>query len=91
MKTSETRIGHRNKIREFVTINRGTKGGRMVTSIGDDNLVMAYVHIAHDVTLTHHIILANSVTFAGHVQVASTPISAAIPASTSFAGLGGIP
>lgn len=66
---SETRIGHRNKIREFVTINRGTEGGGMVTSIGDDNLLMAYVHIAHDVVLTHHIILANAVTFAGHVYV----------------------
>jgi UDP-N-acetylglucosamine acyltransferase len=66
---SETRIGSRNRIREFVTINRGTAGGGMVTSIGDDNLLMAYVHIAHDVILTHHIILANAVTFAGHVYV----------------------
>ena len=41
----------------------------MVTSIGNNNLLMAYVHIAHDVTVTNHIILANSVTFAGHVHV----------------------
>ncbi len=68
---SETRIGNRNKIREFVTINRGTTGGGMVTSIGDDNLLMAYVHIAHDVILENHIILANAVTFAGHVCVGS--------------------
>jgi UDP-N-acetylglucosamine acyltransferase len=66
---SETRIGSRNKIREFVTVNRGTEGGGMVTSIGDDNLLMAYVHIAHDVVLTNRIILANGVTFAGHVYV----------------------
>jgi UDP-N-acetylglucosamine acyltransferase len=66
---SETRIGHRNKIREFVTINRGTEGGGMVTSIGDDNLLMAYVHVAHDVTIHNHTILANGVTFAGHVTV----------------------
>ena len=46
---SETRIGRPNKIREFVTIHRGTEGGGMVTRIGDDNLLMAYVHIAHDV------------------------------------------
>ena len=46
---SSTRIGHRNKIREFVTIHRGTEGGGMLTSIGDDNLLMAYVHVAHDV------------------------------------------
>ena len=45
---SETRIGRRNKIREFVTIHRGTEGGGMVTSIGDDNLLMAYAHVAHD-------------------------------------------
>src|SRR5260370_18567209 len=45
---SATRIGHRNRIREFVTIHRGTEGGGMVTSIGDDNLLMAYVHVAHD-------------------------------------------
>jgi UDP-N-acetylglucosamine acyltransferase len=68
---SEARIGNRNKIREFVTINRGTTGGGMVTSIGDDNLLMAYVHIAHDVILENHIILANAVTFAGHVCVGS--------------------
>ena len=46
---AETRIGNRNKIREFVTIHRGTEGGGLVTSIGDDNLLMAYVHVAHDV------------------------------------------
>jgi UDP-N-acetylglucosamine acyltransferase len=66
---SETRIGDRNKIREFVTINRGTEGGGMITSIGDDNLLMAYVHVAHDVKIEDHTILANSVTFAGHVHV----------------------
>jgi UDP-N-acetylglucosamine acyltransferase len=66
---SETRIGHRNKIREFVTIHRGTEGGGMVTSIGDDNLLMAYVHVAHDVIIGSHTILANGVTFAGHVVV----------------------
>ena len=66
---SETRIGQRNKIREFVTIHRGTEGGGMVTSIGDDNLLMAYVHVAHDVIIQNHTILANGVTFAGHVIV----------------------
>jgi UDP-N-acetylglucosamine acyltransferase len=66
---SSTRIGHRNRIREFVTIHRGTEGGGMVTSIGDDNLLMAYVHIAHDVHIGNHTVLANAVTFAGHVIV----------------------
>ena len=66
---SETRIGNRNSIREFVTINRGTEGGGMVTGIGDDNLLMAYVHVAHDVKIGNGTVLANGVTFAGHVVV----------------------
>jgi UDP-N-acetylglucosamine acyltransferase len=66
---SETRVGHRNKIREFVTIHRGTEGGGMITSIGDDNLLMAYVHVAHDVRIGNHTVLANAVTFGGHVVV----------------------
>lgn len=66
---SETRIGSRNIIREFVTINRGTEGGGMVTSIGDDNLVMAYTHIAHDAQVGNHIVLANGATVGGHVVV----------------------
>ncbi len=66
---SQTKIGHRNKIREFVTIHRGTEGGGMITSIGDDNLLMAYVHVAHDVRIGSHTVLANAVTFAGHVIV----------------------
>ena len=66
---SETRIGHRNKIREFVTIHRGTEVGGMITSIGDDNLLMAYVHVAHDVRIGNHTVLANAVTFGGHVVV----------------------
>ena len=66
---SETRIGDRNKIREFVTIHRGTEGGGMVTRIGSDNLLMAYVHVAHDAQVGDHIILGNAVTFAGHVVV----------------------
>ena len=66
---SEARIGNCNSIREFVTIHRGTEGGGMITSIGDENLLMAYVHVAHDVVIHNHTILANSVTFAGHVVV----------------------
>lgn len=66
---SETRIGDGNAIREFVTINRGTEGGGMVTAVGNGNLLMAYVHIAHDVVVNNHAILANGVTFAGHVTV----------------------
>src|SRR5579863_7144704 len=51
---AETHIGNRNKIRESVTIHRGTEGGGLVTSIGDDNLLMAYVHVAHDAHVGNH-------------------------------------
>jgi len=66
---AETRIGHRNRIREFVTIHRGTAGGGLVTSIGDDNLLMPYTHVAHDVRIGDHVIMANGAQLAGHVTV----------------------
>src|SRR6185369_10054554 len=66
---AETHIGHRNRIREFVTIHRGTQGGGLLTAIGSDNLLMAYTHIAHDVRIGDHVILANGVTLAGHVTI----------------------
>ena len=88
---SETRIGHRNKIREFVTINRGTTGGGMVTAIGSDNLLMAYVHVAHDVIITDHVILANNVTFAGHVYVGEYANIGGHAAFISFAASAGMP
>ena len=66
---AETRIGSRNRIREFVTIHRGTRGGGLVTSIGNDNLLMTYTHVAHDVQIGDHVILGNSVGLAGHVVI----------------------
>ena len=66
---AETRIGDRNRIREFVTIHRGTQGGGLVTSIGSDNLLMVYTHVAHDVHIGNHVILGNSVGLAGHVTI----------------------
>jgi UDP-N-acetylglucosamine acyltransferase len=66
---AETRIGHRNRIREFVTIHRGTEGGGLVTSIGNDNLLMVYSHVAHDCRIGDHVILGNSVGLAGHVII----------------------
>ena len=66
---TETRIGKRNQIREFVTIHRGTRGGGGVTLIGDDNLLMAQTHIAHDCSLGNEIIMANAATLAGHVEI----------------------
>jgi UDP-N-acetylglucosamine acyltransferase len=65
-----TRIGMRNHIREFVTIHRGTAGGGGTTVIGDDNLLMAQAHVAHDCQLGNEIIMANAATLAGHVEIA---------------------
>ena len=62
-------LGDRNTVREFCTINRGTAQDAGVTRVGDDNWIMAYVHIAHDVQVGSHTILANNATLAGHVQV----------------------
>ena len=59
-------IGKHNVIREYVTINRGTESGGGLTRIGDRNLVMAYVHIAHDCRLGNEVIMSNSVTLGGH-------------------------
>lgn len=64
-----TKIGSRCIIREFVTINRGTEEGGGLTSIGDNCLLMAYVHIAHDCTLGNNIVMANNATLAGHIQI----------------------
>lgn len=65
-----TRIGKRNHIREFVTIHRGTNGGGGLTQIGDDNLLMAQAHIAHDCKIGNNVIMANAATLAGHVEIA---------------------
>jgi UDP-N-acetylglucosamine acyltransferase len=63
-------IGARNHIREFVTVHRGTFGGGGITRIGDDNLLMAQAHVAHDCQLGNYIIMANAATLAGHVEIA---------------------
>ena len=66
---TELHIGDRNLIREFCTFNLGTAQDSAVTRVGNDNWVMAYVHLAHDVQLGNHTTLANNATLAGHVQV----------------------
>jgi UDP-N-acetylglucosamine acyltransferase len=66
---AETRIGKRNHIREFVTIHRGSAGGGMLTQTGDDCLIMAQAHIAHDCKLGNEVIMANAATLAGHVII----------------------
>ncbi len=66
---AETRVGNRNRIREFVTIHRGTAGGGLVTRIGSDNLIMVQSHVAHDCRIGDHVIIGNSVGIAGHVVI----------------------
>ncbi|MCC5856909.1 MAG: acyl-ACP--UDP-N-acetylglucosamine O-acyltransferase [Ectothiorhodospiraceae bacterium] len=67
-------IGNRNTIREFVTINRGTVQDSGVTTIGDDNWIMAYVHIAHDCRIGDRTVFANGASLAGHVRVSDDVI-----------------
>ncbi len=62
-------IGDRNRIREFVTIHRGTVQDGGVTRIGDDNLFMAYTHVAHDCQIGNHVIMANAASLGGHVRL----------------------
>ncbi len=62
-------IGDRNTIREFCTLNRGTAQDAGVTRLGDDNWIMAYVHLAHDCVVGNHTIFANNAQLAGHVHV----------------------
>src|SRR5690606_4225719 len=62
-------IGDGNMFREFVTLNTGTAQDVGVTRVGDDNWIMAYVHIAHDCQIGSHTIIANSVQLAGHIHV----------------------
>lgn len=66
---TRTEIGARNQIREFVTIHRGTTGGGGLTKIGDDNLLMAQAHVAHDCLIGNNVIMANAATLAGHVTI----------------------
>lgn len=66
---TETVIGNNNRIREHVTIHRGTVQGGGITKIGDNNLFMVNAHIAHDCQIKNNCILANNATLAGHVQL----------------------
>ena len=86
---SYLRIGSRNKIREYVTINPGTKEGTE-TLIGDDNLLMAYVHIAHDCIVNNHIVFANAATLAGHVIVEDRAIIGGLSGIHQFVRIGAL-
>jgi UDP-N-acetylglucosamine acyltransferase len=86
----ETRleIGDRNTIREFATINRGTGVGGSVTRIGNDNLLMAYIHVAHDCIVGNHVILSNNASLAGHVTVADHAILGGFTLVHQFCAIG---
>ncbi len=67
-------IGDRNTIREYTSMHRGTKQDRSLTKIGNDNLFMAYTHVAHDCIIGNHVIMANGASLAGHVHLHSHAI-----------------
>jgi len=86
-KKSFVKIGNGNVIREFVTVNRGTKEGS-VTSIGDNNLIMAYVHIAHDCVVGNKAVIANAATMAGYVTVEDKVIIGGLVGIHQFVHIG---
>ncbi|AAU37068.1 acyl-ACP--UDP-N-acetylglucosamine O-acyltransferase [Basfia succiniciproducens] len=85
---TKTIIGDRNRIRESVTIHRGTVQGGGVTRIGDDNLFMINSHIAHDCIIKNRCILANNATLAGHVQLDDFVIVGGMSAIHQFVVVG---
>ncbi|HUY15461.1 MAG TPA: acyl-ACP--UDP-N-acetylglucosamine O-acyltransferase [Terriglobia bacterium] len=85
---TQLRLGNGNVIREFVTLHRGTLEGDGVTSIGNHNLLMAYVHIAHDCRLGDSIIMANGASLAGHVEIGDQAVIGAFCAIHQFCRIG---
>ena len=81
-------IGDRNTVREFCTFNIGSPGDRGVTRIGDDNWLMAYVHLAHDCQVGDHTIFANNAQLAGHVQVGDWAILGGFTVVHQFVKIG---
>jgi UDP-N-acetylglucosamine acyltransferase len=81
-------IGDRNVIRESATVNRGTAQGAGVTRIGDDNLLMAYSHVAHDCQLGNQIVLSNVATLGGHVEIGDFAIMGGLSAVHQFTKVG---
>jgi len=81
-------IGNGNTIREFTLINPGTIGGGAITRIGDDNLLMGYVHVGHDVIIGNRCILANATNLGGHVEIGNHTVIGAMSAVHQFVKLG---
>lgn len=84
----ELLIGDRNTIREFCTLNIGSPGDAGVTRVGDDNWIMAYVHIAHDCMVGNKTILANNTTLGGHVHLADWVIVGGLTGIHQFVKIG---
>ena len=81
-------IGDRNTIREFVTMNLGTHKEKGITQIGNDNLIMAYVHVAHDCVIGNNSVLANSLQLAGHVKIGNFARIGGMVGITQFTRIG---
>ncbi len=81
-------VGNNNVIKEYVTINRGTMHGGGITSVGDNNFIMAYAHVAHDCKVGNNVIMANCATLAGHVQIEDYVIFGGLCAVHQFCRIG---
>jgi UDP-N-acetylglucosamine acyltransferase len=81
-------MGDGNTVREYVTINTGTAQDVGVTRVGDDNWIMAYVHIAHDCQIASHTVIANAVQLAGHIHIDDWAIIGGLSASHQFVRIG---
>jgi UDP-N-acetylglucosamine acyltransferase len=85
---SRLEIGADNVVREYVTMNPGTKGGGMLTKVGDHCLFMASTHVAHDCTLGDHVIMANHATLAGHITIGDYAFLGGLCAVHQFVRIG---
>lgn len=85
---STLEIGHHNKIREYVTMQPGTAGGAMCTRVGNYNLFMAGVHVAHDCDVGNYVIMANNATLGGHVTIGDYAIIGGLAAIHQFVRIG---
>ncbi|WP_422505562.1 acyl-ACP--UDP-N-acetylglucosamine O-acyltransferase [Stenotrophomonas sp. GZD-301] len=85
---TELVMGDDNVIREFVTINRGTEGGGGITSVGNDNWMLAYTHVAHDCHVGNHCVFSNNTTLAGHVTVGDYVIISGFAGAHQFCRIG---
>lgn len=85
---TEVVVGDDNVIREYTSIHRGTPSARGMTSIGNNNLLMAYSHVAHDCVIGNHVIMANAATLGGHVEVGDKATIGGLVAVHQFTRIG---